>query len=87
MDPVIACGGFAVSVVRSGFGSETPSAYSHSTETDTVLGPKSVVSKVFGPVGTAADIGYFDLTSEPHRADGGTTLVLADHGECFGRHG
>ena len=68
---VIACGGFAVSRVRSGSGSETPSAYSNSTETDTVLGPKSLVYKVFGPVGTAADIGYLDVTSDPHRADGG----------------
>ena len=84
---VIACGGLAVSRVRSGFGSETPSAYSNFNVTDSVFAPKSVVYEVFGPVGTAADIGYFDLTSEPHRADGGTTLVLADHGECFGRHG
>jgi hypothetical protein len=74
---VLACGVFAVSRVRSGFGSETPSAYPNSTATDTV----------FGPVGTAADIGYFDVTSDPHRADGRTTLVFADHGECSGRHG
>ena len=68
---VIASGGVAVSRVRSGFGSETPSAYSNSTATDTVLSPKSVVYKVFGPVGTAAGIGYFDATSDPRRADGG----------------
>jgi Mycobacterium membrane protein len=67
---VIACGGFAVSRVRSGFGSETPSAYSNSTATDTLLSPKSMVYKVFGPVGTAADVGYFDVTSGPHRAMG-----------------
>lgn len=84
---VIACGSFAVSRVRSGFGSEKPSAYSNSTATDTVFSPKSVVYKVFGPVGAAADIGYFDVTSDPHRADGGTTLVFADRGECFGHHG
>ena len=46
------------------FGSETPSAYSNSTVTDTVLAPKSVVYQVFGPV---ADISYFDVNSEPHR--------------------
>ena len=84
---VLACGVFAVSRVRSGFDSETPSAYPNSTATDTVFSPKSVVYNVFGPVGTAADIGYFDVTSDPHRADGRTTLVFADHGECFGRHG
>ena len=84
---VLACGVFAVSRVRSGFGWESPSAYSNSTATDTVFSPKSVVYNVFGPVGTAAGIGYFDATSDPRRTDGGTTLVFADHGECFGRHG
>ena len=66
---VIACGGFAVSRVRAGFGSEKPSAYSNSTVTDTVFGPKSVVYEVFGPVGTVADISYFDVNSDPHRVD------------------
>ena len=66
---VIACGGFAVSRLRSGFGSEKPSAYSNSTVTDTVFAPKSVVYEVFGPVGTVADISYFDLNSDPHRVD------------------
>ena len=84
---VLARGALAVSRVRSRFGSESPSAYSNSTAADTVFSPKSVVYNVFGPVGTAADIGYFDVTSDPHRADGRTTLVVADHGECFGRHG
>jgi len=84
---VTARGGFAVSRVRSGFGPETPGAYSNSTATDTVFSPKSVVYKVFGPVGAAAGVGYFGVTSDPHRADGRTTLVLADHGECCGRHG
>ena len=50
---VLACGGFAVSRVRSGFAPETPRAYSNSTATDTVFSPKSVVYKVFGPVGMA----------------------------------
>ena len=67
---VIACGGFAVPRVRAWFGSETPSAYSHSPLTGNVFSPKSVVYKVFGPVGAAADIGYFDVTSDPHRTDG-----------------
>ena len=70
---VIACGGFAVSRARCGFGSEMPSAYSNSTVTDTVFAPKSVVYEVFGPVGTVADISYFDLNSEPHRVEPGTT--------------
>jgi len=58
---VIACGGFAVSRVRSGF------AYSNSTVTGTVFALKSVVYQVFGPVGRVADISYFDVNSEPHR--------------------
>jgi hypothetical protein len=84
---VIACGGFAVPRVRSGFGSETGSAYSHSTATDTVFSPKSVVYKVFGPVGAAAGVGYFDRPPTRTGPMGRTTLVFADHGECFGRHG
>jgi hypothetical protein len=66
---VIVCGGFAVSRVRARSGSEKPSGYSNSTATDTVFGPKSVVYEVFGPVGTVADISYFDLNSDPHRVD------------------
>ena len=65
---VIACGGFSVPRLGPGFGLETGSAYSNPT--DTVLRPKSAVHKVFGPVGVAADIGCFGVTSDPHRADG-----------------
>ena len=36
---------------------------------DTVFSPKSVVYEVFGPVGTVADISYFDVNSDPHRVD------------------
>ena len=64
---VIACGGLAGSRVGSGLDSETPSAYSNSSVTDTVFAPKSVVYDVFGPVGTVADISYFDVNSEPRR--------------------
>jgi Mycobacterium membrane protein len=65
---VIAGGGFAVLRIRAGFGPEKPSAYPHSTVTDT-FSPKSVVYEVFGPVGTVADISYFDVNSDPHRVD------------------
>ena len=57
-----------VSRVRAGSGSEKPSGYSNSTVTDTVFAPK-LVNQVFGPVGTVADISYFDLDSDPHRVD------------------
>jgi Mycobacterium membrane protein len=84
---VAACGGFAVSRVRAGFGSQRPSACSNSAATDTVFSPKSVGYKVFGPVGTAAGVGYFDVTFDPHRADGANYAGLRNHGECCGRHG
>jgi hypothetical protein len=64
---VIGCGGFAVSRVRGAFGSEKPSGYPNATVTGTVFSPKSMVYEVFGPVGTVADISYFDLNSDPHR--------------------
>jgi hypothetical protein len=34
------------------------------------LAQKSVVYEVFGPVGTVADISYFDVNSDPQRVDG-----------------
>ncbi|HEY1843070.1 MAG TPA: MmpS family transport accessory protein [Mycobacterium sp.] len=47
--------------VRAGFGSETH-AYPNSKLTDTrQFHPRSVVYEVFGPVGTVADISYFDV--------------------------
>jgi Mycobacterium membrane protein len=78
MDPAGgAGGGFAVSRVRAGFGSQRPSACSSSAPTDTVFSPKSVGYKVFGPVGTAAGVGYFDVTSTRTGPMGRTTLVFA----------
>jgi hypothetical protein len=41
----------------------------NSTVTDTVVSPGSVVYEVFAPVGTVADISYFDLNPDPHRLD------------------
>ena len=67
---VLAVIGAVVSRVRAGSGSEKPSAYSNSTVADAVFGRKSVVYQVFGPVGTVADISYFDVNSDPHRVDG-----------------
>jgi MmpS family membrane protein len=39
----------------------------NSTVTDAVVSPRAVVYEVFRPVGTVADISYFDLNSDPHR--------------------
>jgi hypothetical protein len=67
---VIGCGGFAVSRVRAGVGPEALTANSSSTEPGTVSTSKSLLYEVFGPVGTVADISYFDVYSDPRRVEG-----------------
>jgi Mycobacterium membrane protein len=67
---VTGCGGFAVSRVRSGFGTQAPTAHSSATEPGTVSTSKSLLYEVFGPVGTVADISYFDVYSDPRRVEG-----------------
>ena len=68
---VIGCGGFTVSRVRADFGSEKHPSYANSKISDTEhLNQKSVVYQIFGPVGTVADISYFDVNSDPQRVDG-----------------
>jgi hypothetical protein len=84
---VISATGLTVSRVRADFDS-VAHPYANTAVSDTTqLNPKSVVYEVFGPIGTVADISYFDLDSDPHRVDRTTTLVFADHGERSGRHG
>ena len=66
---VIGVGGFTVSRVRADRVSE-PRPYAHADLSDAKQSnPKSVVYEVFGPVGTLADISYFDLDSDPHRVE------------------
>lgn len=67
---VIGAGSFAVSRVRADRVSE-PHPYAHADLSDsTQSNPKSVVYEVFGPVGTVADISYFDVDSDPQRIHG-----------------
>lgn len=65
---VAGAGAFAVSRVRTEFGSESY-PYTETADTDQ-LNPKSVMYEVFGPVGTVADISYFDVNADPQRVNG-----------------
>jgi hypothetical protein len=67
---VIGGAGFSVSRVRAASGTDKHSGYgkSEAAESDQ-LTQKSVVYEVFGPVGTVADISYFDVNADPRRVD------------------
>jgi hypothetical protein len=68
---VVGGAGFSVSRVRAGSDSYTYSAYGKSEVADIgKLAQKSVVYEIFGPVGTVADISYFDVNSDPQRVEG-----------------
>jgi hypothetical protein len=68
---VIGGAGFSVSRVRAASGSDQPSPYGKSEVADIgQLSQKSVTYEIFGPVGTVADISYFDVNSDPRRVDG-----------------
>lgn len=68
---VIGGAGFSVSRVRAASDSEKHSPYGKSEVADIGrLAQKTVVFEVFGPVGTVADISYFDVNSDPQRVHG-----------------
>lgn len=68
---VISCGGFIVSRLHGIFGAETRPSYADaSVDATAPFDPKQVVYEVFGPAGAVADIGYFDVNSEPQQVDG-----------------
>ena len=61
---------FSVSRIRAVPASDKPSPYGKSEVADNgQLSQKSVVYEIFGPVGTVADISYFDVNSDPQRVD------------------
>jgi len=67
---VIGGAGFTVSRVHVDFGSERHRSDATAKSSDAQqVNPKSVVHEVFGPVGTVADIRYFDVNSDPRRVD------------------
>jgi hypothetical protein len=68
---VIGVGVYVVSDLRGAFGSEKRPSYSGSyVKGDESLRTKQLVYEVFGPAGAVADIGYFDLNSQPQHVDG-----------------
>jgi hypothetical protein len=68
---VVGGGGFSVSRVRAASASDKYAPYGKSEVADIgQLSQKSVVYEIFGPVGTVADISYFDVNSNPQRVDG-----------------
>lgn len=68
---VVIVGGFTVHRIRGFFGSENRPSYSDTNlENSKPFNPKHLTYEIFGPPGTVADISYFDVNSEPQRADG-----------------
>lgn len=68
---VVGGAGFSVSRVRAVSDSGAHAPYGKSEAVDAgQLTQKFVVYEVFGPVGTVADISYFDGNSDPQRVDG-----------------
>jgi hypothetical protein len=68
---VIGCGGFSVSRLHGVFGTEARPSYADGHVDDAMpFNPKQVIYEVFGPEDTVADIGYFDVNSEPQQVDG-----------------
>jgi hypothetical protein len=70
---VVTVSAIAVDRVHGYFGSQKRESYADSNlETAKSFNPKRIIYEVFGPVGTVADISYFDVNSDPQRVDGAT---------------
>ena len=68
---VVAAGGLTVGRLHGIFGSEKRPAYADTKVNDNKpFDPKRVTYEVFGPPGTVADIGYFDVDANPQRVEG-----------------
>jgi Mycobacterium membrane protein len=68
---VILAGGFTVSRLHGIFGSEKRPSYADTAMADTKpFNPKHMTYEVFGPPGTVANIGYFDVNAEPQHVQG-----------------
>lgn len=67
---VVGGAGFSVSRVRAVSTTDKHSLYGKSEATDIGQSTqKAVVYEVFSPLGTVADISYFDVNSDPRRVD------------------
>jgi len=71
---VVGIAGYVVSNLRSGaFGSDEHPTYGAGPDADgSAASPKQLVSEVFGPAGTVADISYFDADATPQEVAGAT---------------
>lgn len=68
---VVVAGGLTVGRLHGIFGSEKRPAYGDTKVNDNKpFDPKRITYEVFGPPGTVADIGYFDVNAEPQRVEG-----------------
>lgn len=68
---VIAAGGLTVGRLHGIFGSEKRPAYADTKVNDNKpFDAKRITYEVFGPPGTVADIGYFDVDANPQRIEG-----------------
>jgi Mycobacterium membrane protein len=67
---VIGAGGLTVSRLHNIFGSEKRPMYADSQIINApTADPKHLTYEVFGPPGTVAKIGYFDVNGDPRRVD------------------
>ncbi|CAM4434269.1 hypothetical protein MB901379_01063 [Mycobacterium basiliense] len=68
---VVVAAGFTVSRIHGFFGSQKRPVYVDGKSDDTTkFNAKQLTYEIFGPVGTVADISYFDINAEPRRVDG-----------------
>jgi hypothetical protein len=68
---VVTVSAFAVYRVHGYFGSNKRESYADSNmESAKPFNPKRIIYEVFGPAGTVADIGYFDVNSDPQQVNG-----------------
>ena len=63
---VVVTGGFAVSRLRTVFGTDNRASYADTKNNDTKpFNPKHLTYEVFGAPGTVASISYFDVNADP----------------------
>jgi hypothetical protein len=67
---VICCGGFIVSRFHEISGREEPTGYGGPAADTKPVNATQVVYEISGPVGTVADISYFDANTEPRQVNG-----------------
>jgi hypothetical protein len=70
---VVAAGGFAVSRLRSIFGTDNRPSYADTKFNDSKpFNPKHLTYEVFGAPGTVANVSFFDVNADPQHIQGVT---------------